>query len=46
MQTLALSMLEVLLPLARQVHLSLGDLVHVCAGYLSSLLFYLIYLHP
>ena len=44
MQTLALSMLGVLLPLAHQVHLSLGDLVHVCVGYLSSLSFSLIYL--
>ena len=46
MQIHALLMLGVLLSLTHQVHLSLGDLVDVCAGYLRSLLFYLIYLHP
>ena len=34
MQAPTLSMLGVLLPLAHRVHLSLGDLVHVCDGYL------------
>ena len=46
MQTLALLMLGVLLSLTHRIQLSLVDLVHVCAGYLNSLSFCLIYLRP
>ena len=39
MQTRALSMLRLLILLAHRVHISLGDLIHVCVGYLSLLPF-------
>ena len=46
MLTPALSILGVLLPFAHRVHFSLSDLVHVCAGYLSSFPFCPVLLAP